>query len=91
MICLGRISRSPAASHRLEDQRTPLQAETWARNLELAGELQDADTSVRGLPLYTTNGAASSVKAWADHMVVPGVTRDPATFEDLLGGGLIRG
>jgi FMN-dependent NADH-azoreductase len=67
------------------DQRTPLQAQTWERYLELAGELRDADTVLLGLPLYNY-GPPSTVKAWADHIVVPDVTLDAATFEGLLGG-----
>lgn len=38
-----------------------------------------------GLPLYNF-GAPSTVKAWVDHLIAPGLSHDPATGEGLLGG-----
>ena len=38
-----------------------------------------------GLPLYNY-GVPSSVKAWVDHLIAPGLSIDPNTGEGLLGG-----
>lgn len=40
---------------------------------ELIGEIKRADTVLLGLPLYNF-GPPSTVKAWVDHLVVPGLS-----------------
>lgn len=67
------------------DQHTPAQAESWALITELVGEVAAADTVLLGLPIYNF-GAPSTVKAWLDHLIVPGLAFDPETREGLLGG-----
>jgi FMN-dependent NADH-azoreductase len=67
------------------DQHTPEQAASWSISAELVGEVLAADTVLVGLPLYNF-GAPSTVKAWVDHLVAPGLSVDPATREGLLGG-----
>jgi FMN-dependent NADH-azoreductase len=67
------------------EQRTPAQAGSWALTEELIGEIREADTIVLGLPLYNF-GAPSSVKAWVDHLIAPGLSIDPKTHAPLLGG-----
>jgi FMN-dependent NADH-azoreductase len=52
---------------------------------ELVGGIRAADTSLLGLPVYNF-GAPSTVKAWVDHLIAPGLSLDPATNEGLLGG-----
>lgn len=68
-----------------QDQHTPAQAESWARINELVGEIAAADAVVLGLPIYNY-GPPSAVKAWVDHLIVPGLSIDPETREGLLGG-----
>jgi len=60
------------------EQRTPAQAASWALSEELIGEIKEADTILLGLPLYNF-GAPSSVKAWVDHLIAPGLSIDPET------------
>jgi FMN-dependent NADH-azoreductase len=67
------------------DQHTPQQAASWALTEELVGEIRAADTIVMGLPLYNF-GPPSTVKAWVDHLIAPGLSIDPVTREGLLGG-----
>ena len=67
------------------EQRTPAQAASWALTEELINEIKEADTILLGLPLYNF-GAPSSVKAWVDHLIAPGLTIDPETKAGLLGG-----
>jgi FMN-dependent NADH-azoreductase len=67
------------------EQRTPAQARSWALTEELINEIQEADTILLGLPLYNF-GAPSSVKAWIDHLIAPGLSHDPETKAPLLGG-----
>ena len=67
------------------EQRTPAQAASWALTEELIGEIKEADTILLGLPLYNF-GAPSSVKAWLDHIIAPGLSIDPETHAPLLGG-----
>ena len=55
------------------DERTPAQRAARARTDELVGEVLAADTIVLGVPLYNF-GPPSTLKAWFDHLVVPGVT-----------------
>ena len=52
---------------------------------ELLAELKQADTIVFGLPLYNF-GAPSWVKAWVDHIIVPGVAFHAETREPFLAG-----
>jgi FMN-dependent NADH-azoreductase len=65
--------------------RTPAQAASWALSEELVGEIKEADTILLGLPLYNF-GAPSSVKAWVDHLIAPGLSLDSRTRAPLLGG-----
>ncbi|SDK94588.1 FMN-dependent NADH-azoreductase [Nonomuraea jiangxiensis] len=67
------------------EQRSATQAESWALTERLVEEVRAADTIVFGLPLYNY-GAPSSVKAWVDHIIAPGIAFDPETREGLLGG-----
>jgi len=67
------------------DQHTAEQAASWRLTEELVGEVRDADTILLGLPLYNY-GAPSSVKAWVDHLLAPGLAMDPETMTGLLGG-----
>jgi FMN-dependent NADH-azoreductase len=69
----------PAADHSAE------QAAAWEVFVDLVGEIADADTILLGLPLYNF-GPPSTVKAWVDHLVAPGLSMDPATGEGKLGG-----
>jgi FMN-dependent NADH-azoreductase len=65
--------------------QTPAQAVSWALTQELVDEIRAADTILLGLPVYNF-GAPSTVKAWVDHLIAPGLSLDPATHEGLLGG-----
>ncbi len=65
------------------DQHTPAQAATYALGLELAREIAEADAVILGLPLYNF-GPPSSVKAWVDHLIIPGVTLDHETMQGRL-------
>jgi FMN-dependent NADH-azoreductase len=67
------------------DAHTPEQAASWALTRELIDEVRQADTIVLGLPLYNF-GPPSTVKAWIDHLVAPGLSIDPSTMTGLLGG-----
>jgi len=67
------------------DQHTAAHAESWALTELLVSEIKEADTIVLGLPLYNF-GAPSSVKAWVDHLIAPGLSTDPETQAGLLGG-----
>jgi FMN-dependent NADH-azoreductase len=67
------------------DEHTRAQAASWALTQQLIGEIRRADTILLGLPVYNF-GAPSTVKAWVDHIVAPGLSLDPATNEGLLGG-----
>jgi FMN-dependent NADH-azoreductase len=67
------------------DERTPAQRRSWELTVELIEEIRAADTIILGLPVYNF-GAPSSVKAWVDHLIAPGLSVDPATGEGLLGG-----
>lgn len=55
-----------------------------ALTAELVGEIKRADTVVLGLPLYNF-GPPSTVKAWVDHIVAPGLSIDAETGAGLLG------
>jgi FMN-dependent NADH-azoreductase len=66
------------------DQHNEEQAASWALSTELIGEVADADTVLFGLPLYNF-GPPSTVKAWVDHLIAPGLSIDPASGDGLLG------
>jgi len=51
---------------------------------ELIDEIKRADTILLGLPLYNF-GAPSTVHAWVDHIVAPGLSIDSETGQGLLG------
>jgi FMN-dependent NADH-azoreductase len=55
------------------DERSPQQAAARAITDELVGEVLGADTIVVAMGLYNF-GVPSTVKAWFDRLVVPGVT-----------------
>jgi FMN-dependent NADH-azoreductase len=78
-------AESGLASLTAPGDRTPAQERAWALTLELVQEIREADTILLGLPVYNY-GAPSTVKAWVDHLIAPGVSIDPATQEGLLGG-----
>lgn len=65
------------------DQHTPAQAEAFALSQLLIDEIKAADTVLLGLPIYNF-GAPSTVKAWVDHVLFPGLSTDPAGGEGLL-------
>jgi FMN-dependent NADH-azoreductase len=67
------------------DQHNEAQAASWALSAELIGEVAAADTILFGLPLYNF-GPPSTVKAWVDHLIAPGLSMDPASGDGLLGG-----
>lgn len=67
------------------EQHTPAQAASWERTKEVVDEVLAADTILLGLPVYNF-GPPSSVKAWVDHLVAPGLSVDPATMTGMLGG-----
>ncbi len=67
------------------DQHTAAQAASWALTQRLIGEVRAADVVLLGMPLYNY-GVPSSVKAWVDHLIAPGLSFDPETHEGLLGG-----
>lgn len=58
------------------EDRTPEQQAARALTDELVGEVLAADVIVLGSGLYNF-GPPSTVKAWFDHLVVPGVTLGP--------------
>jgi FMN-dependent NADH-azoreductase len=66
------------------DQHTPAQAASYALSQRLVGEIEQATTILLGLPLYNF-GPPSSVKAWVDHLIAPGLSIDPETGAGLLG------
>jgi FMN-dependent NADH-azoreductase len=67
------------------EQHNEAQAASWALSTELIGEVAAADTVLFGLPLYNF-GPPSTVKAWVDHLVAPGLSIDPVSGDGLLGG-----
>ena len=68
----------PSADH------TSAQAASFARSVELIDEIKRADVLLLGLPLYNY-GPPSTVKAWVDHLIAPGLSFDPETGAGLLG------
>ena len=67
------------------DQHTPAQATSYALRTQLIDEIKAADAIVLGIPVYNF-GAPSSLKSWVDHIIVPGLSVNPETYEGLLGG-----
>ncbi|MCW3017924.1 MAG: FMN-dependent NADH-azoreductase [Solirubrobacterales bacterium] len=67
------------------EQHTPAQAASWQLSKEVVEEVLAADTILLGLPVYNF-GPPSSIKAWVDHLVAPGLSVDPATMTGMLGG-----
>jgi FMN-dependent NADH-azoreductase len=65
-------------------ERTPAQQESWERSVELIEEIKRADTLLLGLPVYNF-GPPSTVKAWVDHLIAPGVSMAPDGSGGLLG------
>jgi FMN-dependent NADH-azoreductase len=65
------------------DQHNEEQAASWALSAELIGEIAAADTVLLGLPLYNF-GPPSTVKAWLDHLIAPGLSMDPVSGDGLL-------
>ncbi|MDO8211254.1 FMN-dependent NADH-azoreductase [Conexibacter sp. CPCC 206217] len=66
------------------DQHNAGQAAAFALSKELIDEVKTADTVLLGLPIYNF-GAPSTVKAWVDHLVFPGLSTDATGSEGLLG------
>jgi FMN-dependent NADH-azoreductase len=67
------------------EERTPAQQASWDLSRHVIEEVRQASTVILGLPLYNF-GAPSSVKAWVDHLIAPGLSYDPSTGAGLLGG-----
>jgi FMN-dependent NADH-azoreductase len=67
------------------DQHNEAQAASWALSTEVVGEVAAADTILFGLPLYNF-GPPSTVKAWVDHLIAPGLSMDAVSGDGLLGG-----
>jgi FMN-dependent NADH-azoreductase len=65
------------------ETRTPAQEASFALSAALVDEIKHADTLLLGLPLYNF-GAPSTVHAWVDHIVAPGLSIDAE-----IGGGLL--
>lgn len=65
------------------EQQTPAQAKAFELSKRLVEEIKAADTVLLGLPIYNF-GAPSTVKAWVDHVVFPGLSTDPAGGDGLL-------
>jgi FMN-dependent NADH-azoreductase len=64
--------------------QTPEQAAAYALSVQLTDEIKAADTVLLGMPVYNF-GAPSTVKAWVDHIVFPGLSVDE-NYTGLLGG-----
>jgi FMN-dependent NADH-azoreductase len=67
------------------EARTPAQEASFALSVALVDEITNADTVLFGVPLYNF-GAPSTVHAWVDHIVAPGLSIDAETGGGLLGG-----
>jgi len=64
---------------------TRAQAESYELTHKLVAEVLAADTVLIGMPLYNF-GPPSTLKAWVDLLVAPGLSIDPATMTGLLSG-----
>lgn len=51
----------------------------------LIDEVKAADVILLGMPTYNF-GPPSTVKAWVDHLIAPGLSLDPETHESLVAG-----
>ncbi len=67
------------------EARTPAQETSFALSVALVDEIKNADAVLLGVPLYNF-GPPSTVKAWVDHIVAPGLSIDAETGGGLLGG-----
>lgn len=67
------------------EQHAPAQAAVYELSRQLVEEVKAADVVLLGLPIYNF-GAPSTVKAWVDHLVFPGLSTDPAGGDGLLAG-----
>jgi FMN-dependent NADH-azoreductase len=65
-------------------RRTEAEDASLALSVELIDEIKQADTVLLGLPLYNF-GLPSTVKAWVDHIIAPGLSIDAETHVGLLG------
>ena len=72
------------ARHVAPAEHGPAQAASWALSKQLNDEVKRADTILLGLPVYNF-AAPSTIKAWVDHLIAPGLSMDPVTKEGLLG------
>ncbi|GHF48162.1 FMN-dependent NADH-azoreductase [Amycolatopsis bartoniae] len=66
-------------------ERTDQHAAAFAVMEEVVNDVKRADTILLGLPLYNY-GPPSTVKAWVDHLIVPGLSVDMENNAGLLGG-----
>ncbi|MFD9667293.1 FMN-dependent NADH-azoreductase [Rhodococcus sp. NPDC059968] len=66
-------------------ERRPEQSAAWAVSELVVEEVREATTIILGLPLYNY-GPPSSVKAWVDYLIAPGLSLDAHTHAPLLGG-----
>lgn len=66
-------------------ERRPKQAAAWGLSELVVSEVREATAIILGLPHYNY-GVHSSVKAWVDYLIAPGLSMDPHTREPLLGG-----
>ena len=57
------------------EARTPAQETSFALSVALVDEIKNADTVLLGVPLYNF-GAPSTIHAWVDHIVAPGLSMD---------------
>lgn len=67
------------------EERTPEEAASWELSKVLIEEVLHADVILLGLPVYNF-GAPSTVKAWVDHLVAPGLSIDTSTGTGMLAG-----
>jgi FMN-dependent NADH-azoreductase len=67
-----------------QEDRSRAQQLSYALSVELVEEIKQADTVLLGLPLYNF-GPPSTVKAWVDHLIAPGISINAETNAGLLG------
>jgi hypothetical protein len=60
------------------EQRSPAQRVSFALSIELINDIKQADTVLLGLPLYNY-GPPSTIEAWVDHLIAPGVSIEAQT------------
>jgi FMN-dependent NADH-azoreductase len=66
------------------ERRSRAEQLSFALSVELINEIKQADTVVLGLPLYNY-GPPSTIKAWVDHLIAPGVSIDSQSNAGLPG------